>query len=295
MRTPSQTVESWRDAYARQDWDAAFATMHEGIEILEAPSLPYGGLWKGHEQARELHERVRAHWAELPLYAARAQLFDLGNFDRGHLVMLVDEIISPLAGHGQTVLQLPLIELLFVRGDRISEIRVFYFDTDVVTGAGGKRRPVQSDDLFRRPPVLLDRADAPELNVMDRYRRLCAKRDFEGLAGAVLAADLEVHEAASLPYGGRYRGLAGYVELFRKVSTCWEHLPLTDGVEQTVVAGPDRGSTLVVVRDSITSRIRGSGVVLDMPLVELLWIKDQRISAIRPYYFDTTAIREAHG
>jgi ketosteroid isomerase-like protein len=295
MTQPVQVVEAWRNAYARRDWQAAFATMHEDIEILEAPSLPYGGMWRGHQQARELHERVRAHWAELPLYASRAQLFDLGEFDRGQLVMLVDEIVSPLAGGGQTVLRLPLVELIFVRGDRISEIRVFYFDTGVVIGGGQRPEAVRRDgDLFRRPPVLLDQVQAPELEVMNRYRRLCAERDFQGLAQAVLAPDIEVHEADGLPYGGRYRGAAGYADLFRKVSECWEHLPLTDNIEQTVVAGPDSGSTLVVVLDSIRSRVRESGIVLDMPLVELLWISGGRISAIRPYYFDTTAISEAH-
>lgn len=295
MTSPVHVVEAWRDAYARQDWPAAFATMHEDIEILQAPSLPYGGMWRGHQQARELHERVRARWAELPLYASRAQLFDLGDSDRGHLVMLVDEIVSPLSGE-QAALRLPLVELLFVRGERISEVRVFYFDTDLVIGDGNQARSAHDDgDLFRTPPVPLFAAGGEELCVMARYRELCTDGDFEGLTSEVLASGITVEEAAGLPYGGLYRGHAGYAELFRKVSEYWEHLPLTDGVEQTVVAGPDGDSTLVVVLDSIRSRVRRSGTVLDMPLVELLWIKDQRIGAIRPYYFDTAAIRRAHG
>ncbi|HJQ30665.1 MAG TPA: nuclear transport factor 2 family protein [Pyrinomonadaceae bacterium] len=46
------------EAYARRDFAAVFALLHPEVEIYQTDSLPWGGTYRGHEQAREFFRRL---------------------------------------------------------------------------------------------------------------------------------------------------------------------------------------------------------------------------------------------
>ncbi|HWW76953.1 MAG TPA: nuclear transport factor 2 family protein [Pyrinomonadaceae bacterium] len=46
------------EAYARRDFAAVFALLHPEVEIYQTASLPWGGTYRGQEQAREFFRRL---------------------------------------------------------------------------------------------------------------------------------------------------------------------------------------------------------------------------------------------
>jgi ketosteroid isomerase-like protein len=98
---------------------------------------------------------------------------------------------------------------------------------------------------------------------------------------AYLDPDVELHEAASLPYGGACRGPDPVVACLRDMFSAW------GGVDFTLVhmlVGRDLGFVLFDVR--FTAR---GGNIVQMPVVELWRIRDGKLTEIRPFYFDTHA------
>ena len=107
----------------------------------------------------------------------------------------------------------------------------------------------------------------------------------QGALFALLAVDVEFHEASSLPYGGSFSGLegarAGVVGMF----SAWSHLRVE--IEE-LVAGGD----LVIVYLWMRATARATGEVYEGPTAELFRFKDGKISEWRPIYWDTHRVRQ---
>jgi ketosteroid isomerase-like protein len=111
------------------------------------------------------------------------------------------------------------------------------------------------------------------------------KASFELLA-PFFAADVELHQAAALPYGGTWRGHDGLARFFRRMGEVWEAF---DMVEQEFLA---TGETAVVLT-RVRARARATGRELAFPILQTITVKDGRITDVRPFYWDTMAIAEA--
>jgi ketosteroid isomerase-like protein len=46
------------EAYARKDFQSVFALLHPEVENYQTELLPWGGLYKRHEQAREFFRKL---------------------------------------------------------------------------------------------------------------------------------------------------------------------------------------------------------------------------------------------
>lgn len=49
------------EAYANRDFAAIFALLHPDIEIIQTDLLPWGGLYHGHDEAREFFRKLNEH------------------------------------------------------------------------------------------------------------------------------------------------------------------------------------------------------------------------------------------
>lgn len=61
---PEDNVELIRrgyEAYARRDFPSVFALLHPDIEIYQTELLPWGGTYRGHQQAREFFRKLSEH------------------------------------------------------------------------------------------------------------------------------------------------------------------------------------------------------------------------------------------
>lgn len=100
---------------------------------------------------------------------------------------------------------------------------------------------------------------------------------------ASLDPEVVVHEAASLPFGGTFHGLAGVQDLFGQMFATWDDLKITvdklfDGGDQVVA----------ILR--LTAKAKATGTPVDMQLAELWTLRDGKVVALKPFYFDAGEI-----
>lgn len=112
-----------------------------------------------------------------------------------------------------------------------------------------------------------------------------AAGDFE-LMQSYLHPDVIVTEAECLPYSGTHKGPDAYIQLVHTVVGTWDDLQLS------VNAMAEAGDMVMVV-----SEFAGKnklGVAFNMPMTEVFYFTDGKISEVRPYYFDTHKLAELH-
>lgn len=101
-----------------------------------------------------------------------------------------------------------------------------------------------------------------------------------------LHPDVVVNEAECLPYAGVYRGPDAYIELVNKVLATW------DDVDVSVKAMLEEGDMVVCVSE--LSGKNKAGVAFTMPMAEVFYFTDGKLSEVRPYYYDTNKLAEIH-
>jgi ketosteroid isomerase-like protein len=107
------------------------------------------------------------------------------------------------------------------------------------------------------------------------------------LLAPYFAPDVELHQAAGLPYGGIWRGHDGMEKFFVTMSETWADFDLSD---QTFLAvTPDHAVVLTQVR----ATARATGRAIDFPILQLIRFGEGRIREVRPFYWDTAAIAAA--
>lgn len=100
---------------------------------------------------------------------------------------------------------------------------------------------------------------------------------------AHLSDDLVIHEAASLPYAGEFRGRHALRDLHAQVMAHWAD-PRIDFHAMT--AGD--GHVVSLVTFHLTSKVTGKHTA--MPLAEVFRLADGKVTEIRPFYFDSAVV-----
>lgn len=100
--------------------------------------------------------------------------------------------------------------------------------------------------------------------------------------GELLHPDFEIEQPASLPHGGRHRGLAGMAEMSRTFVEHWDRT-----IDAPTVR--DAGDVVVqVTTQTWTAKATGRAACVDV--VELVSVADARIREIRVFQQDTHAL-----
>lgn len=123
-------------------------------------------------------------------------------------------------------------------------------------------------------------------DIVREFMATARKGDSEDLR-ALFHPDFRIVEAEGLPYGGVRKGVDGLLGLVREVFSTWQDCRVD---VQQLVAEDD----CVIVLAEMTGTGRSSPVPFRMPIAELYRIQDGRIIEIRPFYFDTKALHDAH-
>ena len=103
---------------------------------------------------------------------------------------------------------------------------------------------------------------------------------------ATLDADVVLHQSPDLPWGGDFHGHGGYEDWARQMSRAFDRLDVRDTRFFT------DGDTVIITCRLIT-RSRASGVTLDLPMTQVVRVRDDRIVEFRPFYWNVPAYREA--
>lgn len=106
--------------------------------------------------------------------------------------------------------------------------------------------------------------------------------DLDSLA-RIFHADCKIHEPASLPYGGVWRGLTGVAKLIRAMGEAWSKMAIEDR------SATLSGNTLYMRCElSLTARV--TKITLAQPFAQVIRIADDRVVEATPFYFDTGAL-----
>ena len=133
------------------------------------------------------------------------------------------------------------------------------------------------------PHEVIERFYAAEAAYMD------AGGAAAGASFAAMAATLDphvvLHQSPDLPWGGEFHGHAGYEEWAAQMSRAFDRLEVRDSRFFT------DGDTVVITCRLVT-RSRMTGETLDLPMAQVVRVRDDRIVEFRPFYWNVPAYRE---
>lgn len=112
--------------------------------------------------------------------------------------------------------------------------------------------------------------------------------DFRAVA-AVIHPDILVVSAASLPYGGEWRGIPQFQRFLEAFSAAWEELEVQG---PKFVAFGDDG---VIVLLTMKARARTTGKTLRTQLCQVNRFRDGLLAEVRPFYWDTAETNRVLG
>ena len=120
--------------------------------------------------------------------------------------------------------------------------------------------------------------------VKDAYAA-SARGEAQGFT-ASFTDDTEIHEAASLPYGGVYKGVGSFPTLIGKVLETYSTIKFT---KHNIIASGDNVISWGVL--DLTGRVTGKSV--SIPLVEIWTIVNGKTRKLEVVYGDTAAALRA--
>ncbi|WP_433835860.1 nuclear transport factor 2 family protein [Flavobacterium anhuiense] len=134
---------------------------------------------------------------------------------------------------------------------------------------------------------VLKNLEIDNLKVVSKYyESLFKTRDFDAL-GTVIADGAVYSQASGLPYGGTYIGLGEWTKMFTKSK---EFFDLQ--IEKEPVYFSDASKNEVIIYFTINCKSKKSGKTMSVPISEHFDLKDGKITAVRPFYYDTKTFAE---
>ncbi len=111
-----------------------------------------------------------------------------------------------------------------------------------------------------------------------------AGASFHAMA-ATLDPDIVLHQSPDLPWGGEFRGHAGYEDWAKQMSRAFDRLAVCD------TRLLEDGDTVVITCRLVT-RSRASGETLDLPMTQVVRVAGERIVEFRPFYWNVPAYQQ---
>lgn len=112
-------------------WDEVEAQLTDDFSIIEAESLPYGGEWNGKDALKKLYTHVFQFWDDPSL-----EIEDITISENQAIGLLT---IHATSRHNGDRLAMKVAEVFHLRGNKISGITPYYFDTVAIAKATGTK------------------------------------------------------------------------------------------------------------------------------------------------------------
>lgn len=111
-------------------------------------------------------------------------------------------------------------------------------------------------------------------------------KDFS-LIAETLHEDIVMYQAASLPYGGSWKGHRGFEAWMKAMNNVWSKLEHRD------VHIFDAGEDTVFTRARAIVTLRKSGRAIEFPILHQVTVRDGKLLRAEPFYWDTAALLQA--
>ena len=109
--------------------------------------------------------------------------------------------------------------------------------------------------------------------------------DFDALA-ATLDPECVLYQPVSLPYGGEWRGPAGFERWLKAFGAQWSSLEVKDSKFYPV-------GDVVFSRSHVYAVARVSNQGVDWPLLQFFRMREAKILELHPFHWDTAAMLPA--
>jgi ketosteroid isomerase-like protein len=121
-KSNKERVREFFAAAAAANDDAMLAILHPSLRVVEAESLPYGGVMEGRDNFKEFTKRVFKTWKNTRIITE--ELIEDGN------KVVVVATMSGESKTSGTHFTMPIAEIWTFDSDGlVTEIKPFYFDT----------------------------------------------------------------------------------------------------------------------------------------------------------------------
>jgi ketosteroid isomerase-like protein len=119
VKTAKQLQQEIYQAYADGDMELMFSYFSEDCIVREAPGLPFGGEWVGHDGMRSMFATMAEH------FEMEATLLDV--YEASPSTVIMHSLFRMTSKHGETV-DMPVLEIFNCRDDHVFEAIPFYWD-----------------------------------------------------------------------------------------------------------------------------------------------------------------------
>lgn len=114
-------------------FDELAAFLDPEVVVHQAPSLPYGGTWRGHHGMKEHFAAMIQAWESF-------DILEQEYLAHGDTIVVHSQIRARARATGRD-LDFPIVQLITFRNGRIIEVRPFYWDTASVADACAHWQP----------------------------------------------------------------------------------------------------------------------------------------------------------
>ena len=132
MRTNTEVVLATFRAVEERDPEALFALYHEDVEFHDAPSLPYGGAFRGKQELQRQFETAPettwlGTWGPVQPTEAERRMDPRVVASEGDevTVLYTQRAVSPAGERFEA----PVLGLYEVRGAKLARAQMFHYDT----------------------------------------------------------------------------------------------------------------------------------------------------------------------
>jgi len=134
---------------------------------------------------------------------------------------------------------------------------------------------------------ILKNLETDNFNVVAKYYEgLFKTRDFTAMASLIEEGAI-YNQAEGLPYGGKYVGFTEWTKMYAKSAEFFDV-----EIEKEPVYLSDASKNEVIIYFTIKCKAKKSGKTMSVPISEHFDVKNGKITAIRPFYFDTKQFAE---
>jgi|GEM_PF-874801 len=120
-----------------------------------------------------------------------------------------------------------------------------------------------------------------------KYSKDSSEENWQAVA-AFIDPEFVLYQADSLPFGGVWRGPDGF-KAWMKVMA--DNFTSFGGRDPRIIVG---GDTVIIVL-TLVGEARKTGQHFEMPLAQVIKIRNGRLLEVRPFYWDTAAASKALG
>ena len=120
-----EQAEFQTDLTSEKSQEAMLEAFTPDFEIVEPPSLPHGGVWKGRENWLKMHHTMRSLWQQ------KVMVDHIWEIPEDDIIILYTTMEWTANATGRTV-RFPAVEVLHFRDAHIARVEMFLQDSKAI-------------------------------------------------------------------------------------------------------------------------------------------------------------------